>query len=541
MFHIKLTARPDARMVEIPLDIEVELPREFDGAAVLAASGMPRKVRLRAPKDAIKLSTAYRADQLVADLVRLALRGTPQDVQRAQEATAAFLKTARERRQDGAAILVESNGRGRIDVVELAPRPMPSGGVLPAGPARPAASPIDNAALTTLTERVAILERSLATLEARFMASPHAEPSERALRVASEQLERRIDHRLADLEEQLAAAQKAGTQMVPRPAPAPREPVRRATAVEAFADGLRSELKLRSRALAQAALDRANLCNKAAQLAVDAQQSSGQTLPASSSLTRLASEATARSNALSRIAGEVDLYAAAEIPIASQLLDRITRGEAEDPLPLLRLIAEEGWLNGTINVDWLAQAAALYGWTVISPKVGDPFDPALHDLEGLAGETIEELLAPGVRDAAGAVLMPARVRARPRAEDLLSELDPAALVPLDSAPPPAAATDASADDEWDRVAQGPDAFDEPLASPLDDPLNDAAAPLSAPQESAAAAAPAPAETTASAQLAKSGALASDASVNAADPLAPISEAHLPSAKKPKSGGSRKRK
>ena len=86
MFSIKLTARPDARMVEVPLDIEVELPREFDGAAVLVSSGMPRKVKLRAPKDSIKLSTAYRIDQLVADLVRQILRGQPPDVQRAQDA-----------------------------------------------------------------------------------------------------------------------------------------------------------------------------------------------------------------------------------------------------------------------------------------------------------------------------------------------------------------------------------------------------------------------------------------------------------------------
>ena len=48
VFSVKLVARPDARMVEVPLEIEAELPREFEGVALLAASGLPRKVRIKA-------------------------------------------------------------------------------------------------------------------------------------------------------------------------------------------------------------------------------------------------------------------------------------------------------------------------------------------------------------------------------------------------------------------------------------------------------------------------------------------------------------
>src|SRR5260370_37751913 len=109
-------------MVEVPLEIDAELPREFEGVALLAASGLPRKVKIKASKDALKLSTAYRADQLLADIVRSALRGTAQDVQKVQEAATKFIRTVRERRQNGATLLISSNGRGKIDVLEQLPQ-----------------------------------------------------------------------------------------------------------------------------------------------------------------------------------------------------------------------------------------------------------------------------------------------------------------------------------------------------------------------------------------------------------------------------------
>src|SRR2546428_44890 len=139
MFSLKLTARPDARMVEVPLEIEAELPREFDGGALLASSGLPRRVRLRAAKDALKLSTAYRADRLVGDIVRAALRGTAADVQRVQDAVMKFVRAVRERRQDGATLVVSSNGRGKIEVVEVpgSRPPVPSAPLQPYETTRP--------------------------------------------------------------------------------------------------------------------------------------------------------------------------------------------------------------------------------------------------------------------------------------------------------------------------------------------------------------------------------------------------------------------
>src|SRR2546423_12891327 len=114
--------------------METPQPRVFEGAAVLSSSGPPRKVRLKAQRDALKLSTAYRADQLLADLVKTALRGSPLDVEKVQLAARNFVRSVRERRQDGATLTVESNGRGKIEVTEsLPPAPTPSGATPPDG------------------------------------------------------------------------------------------------------------------------------------------------------------------------------------------------------------------------------------------------------------------------------------------------------------------------------------------------------------------------------------------------------------------------
>jgi len=126
-----MVARPDARMVEVPLEIEAALPRDFEGAAVLSSSGLPRKVRLKAQRDALKLSTAYRADQLMADLVKTALRGSPMDVEKVQLAARNFVRSVRERRQDGASLRIESTERGRIEIAES----------MPQAPARPRPQP----------------------------------------------------------------------------------------------------------------------------------------------------------------------------------------------------------------------------------------------------------------------------------------------------------------------------------------------------------------------------------------------------------------
>src|SRR6266849_3985869 len=211
-----MVARPDARMVEVPLEIEAELPRDFEGAALLSSSGLPRKVRIKAQRDALKLSTAYRADQLLADLVRTVLRGSPIDVEKVQIAARNFVRSVRERRQDGATLTVESNGRGKIDVSESLP-PAPTPATRQEGP-RPTSA--------TLADRLAALERRVDQIEGRV--APVGEGGDR----------------VGNLEKRLAALEA-------RPqAPGVGEPPRgvlkgRGTAIEAFADGMRVELRER--------------------------------------------------------------------------------------------------------------------------------------------------------------------------------------------------------------------------------------------------------------------------------------------------------
>src|SRR5919199_1582989 len=139
-----MVARPDARMVEVPLEIEAELPRDFEGAALLSSSGLPRKIRLKAQRDLLKLSTAYRADQLLADLVKNALRASPVDVEKVQIAARNFVKSVRERRPDGPRLPVESKGRGKMEVSESLPAAAPAARATPPDGSRaPAATLAD--------------------------------------------------------------------------------------------------------------------------------------------------------------------------------------------------------------------------------------------------------------------------------------------------------------------------------------------------------------------------------------------------------------
>src|SRR5712692_10386026 len=231
-----MVARPDARMVEVPLELQ--------RVALLSSSGLPRKVRLKAQRDALKLSTAYRADQLLADLVKTALRGSPLDVEKVQIAARNFVRSVRERRQDGATLTVESNGRGKIEVSEsLPPAPTPAR-VTPADGSRPSSF--------SVTDRVAAIERRLDQIEGRIgRLLPHGDEADR----------------VSSLEKRLLAVEA-------RPqAPGVGEPPRgvlkgRGTAIEAFADGLRAELRERVASQRAQAEQAAARCDKAAALAV---------------------------------------------------------------------------------------------------------------------------------------------------------------------------------------------------------------------------------------------------------------------------------
>ena len=381
-------------MVEVPLEIEAELPRDFEGAALLSSSGLPRKVRLKAQRDALKLSTAYRADQLLADLVKIALRGTPQDVERVQNAARNFVRAVRERRQDGATLIVESNGRGRIEVTESMPPPP--------GAARAGTQPAPRPGQGTLSDRMAAVERRLAEIESGFARlAPHAEDS---------------GDRVSNLERRLLALEE-------RPqGPGVGEPKRgllkgRGTAIEAFADGFRGELRDRVSGHLKAAEGVAARCDKAAALAVEAERVLRAPAEGISDHLRAASgQAAAREQALERVHAEVELYAAADLPLAERLVSRLLEGpQLPDPTgPLERqaqsLVRAARGANPDELRAWLSRAAALFGWELIDPRAGEPVSPQLHVAVDSGGDRVARVAAAGVRRRDGSVLCRARVQ-----------------------------------------------------------------------------------------------------------------------------------
>src|SRR5438093_6031810 len=387
-----MIARPDARMVEVPLEIEAELPREFEGAALLSSSGLPRKVRLKAQRDALKLSTAYRADQLMADLVKTALRGSPIDVEKVQLAARNFVRSVRERRQDGATLTVESNGRGKIEVSESLPLPPTPAPSTPPDGSRPASS--------TLADRLASLERRVDQIEGRVTPAG--------------------GDRVSSLEKRLVALEA-------RPqAPGVGEPARgvlkgRGTAIEAFADGLRAELRDRVASQRAQAEQAAVRCDRAAALAVEAERVLGAPPEGiSQHLGATSAQVAAREQALQRVHAEVDLYAASDLPMAERLVARLLEGPAgPDPAtPLERLAQTLVRAARTENPElraWLSRAAALCGWELIDPPQGEPLSPQLHVAVDSGGDRVARVAAPGVRRKDRSVLCRARVEMSPEA------------------------------------------------------------------------------------------------------------------------------
>jgi hypothetical protein len=360
VFSLKVVARPDPRMVEVPLEIEAELPREFDGAALLASSGLPRKVKLKAPKDALKLSTAYRADQLIADIVRTTLRGTLSDVQRVQEAATRFIRTVRERRKEGAALTITANGQGQIDVSEATPAPR-----LAPMPAQVAARP------------PAGIDRRITEIEAAV--SRLSGVSDIAQRI--QELEQRLAQVSAQLTHLTAISELAGPGMNERPgtAAAQREGTpRRATAVEAFAEGLRAELKAR----ATAAIDRGRKdlerVDKAAALAAEAELLGAPRDGVATTLRERSAQAAARISGLERLLDELDWYAPADLPMAHQLLARLERTDVLPDLPATLEPVTQAVTRVADSEDraaWLSRAAALCGWDPASLQAAPAAGP----------------------------------------------------------------------------------------------------------------------------------------------------------------------
>src|SRR6266404_5013237 len=391
-------------MVEVPLEIEAELPREFDGAALLASSGLPRRVRLRAAKDALKLSTAYRADRLVGDIVRGALRGTAADVQRVQDAVMKFVRAVRERRQDGATLVVSGNGRGKIEVVEVpgSRPPVPNAPLQPYETTRPPTTQ-ERAA----PDRVGLLERRVTELEA-------------------------------------ALARVGGGDLVERLA-------RRVTALDSYVDALRGDLRSRASAAAARVKTEAERCDRAAALAADAEHLGVPPDGTTQQLREAAAQVAERQTALERLAEEIEFYPAAELAMAGPLLARLEEAATRDPAPLLEPKAETivraaKGEDGGSRTAWLQRAASLCGWQLVAPALGDPVQPGWHHAVDSGGDTVVALICPGLKRADGTPIVEARVKVEPGA----SERDTKRL----SFPPPRPAEPAQ-----DAVEPSPDAVE----------------------------------------------------------------------------------
>src|SRR3954469_13884083 len=366
-------------MVEVPLELDAELPREFEGSALLVSTGLPRKVRLKAQRDQLKLSTAYRADQLLTDIVRTAMQATPKDLERVQAAARAFLRAVRERRQDGASLRIESTERGRIEIAES----------MPQAPARPRSPPPSLSAVPPPPPSA--IEQRVADLEARI-----------GRLMPTMEIIARFEERIASAERRLAELESRPVIAVPEHVEGHRGSLRRATAVDAYADGLRRELHQTVSAVLEESEKATHLLDYAAGLALDAEKTLGEAaIPRSDELRSASAQAMAREEALRGGQGEVDLYSGADLPIAERLLSRFREGKPFDPRPALESLAlslaaaptPEEELSG-----WLSRAATLCGWTLIDPKPGEAVAAEVHDARE-AGEVVQRLLVPGVRRA----------------------------------------------------------------------------------------------------------------------------------------------
>jgi hypothetical protein len=458
VFNVRLVARPDPRMVEVPLEIEAELPREFDGAALLASSGLPRRVRLKAAKDGLKLSTAYRADQLVGDIVKSALRGSAQDVEKAQEAVVRFVRAVRERRQDGASLLISSSGRGPIEILEQIP-----GG---ARPAPPASAPSQTTRIVLPADRTTALERKLAEMEAVL--------TERILA-----LEQRLASASAQLSRMQYVSQVAGPGMEKsgaRPPARTGASTRRATAVEAYAEGLRGELTARAGAASARARTDVERCDRASALIADAEMLGVPPDGTSQRLREASAQAAARQTALERLAEEIEFYAGADLPVAGQLLARLEDTSVPDPAPSLEAIAQALVRAGNgpdaeARTAWVQRAAALAAWQVIAPKPGDPLDAGSHQAVDSGGSAVVGLACPGVKRTDGSVIALARVLVgaapapAPETAAAPAESTPAAAPPGPSPSPDGAAAAGPPSAETPAPPAQPPAPLAPLAGP----------------------------------------------------------------------------
>jgi hypothetical protein len=278
---------------------------------------------------------------------------------------------------------------------------------------------------------------------------------------------------------------------------------RRATAVAAYADGLRADLRTRSSAALEEAEQARQRWDKAAALAADAEILGAAPDAVSEELRAGAGAATARHTALSRLAEEIEFYPASEVPVAEQLLHKLEDARSTgDPVPALETLAQAVAQRaaGDGATEWMRRAASLGHWTMITPRVGDAFQPDLHQSVSGEGGSIARLLCPGIAREDGSRIAHARVEVERAAVPQPIPLPPATIVlpfgdlgdagirPEEAAAaaghPPRVATETmteeelieqaaaaaedsqiTSDPDWDRVTRGPSAF--PKTAPME--------------------------------------------------------------------------
>jgi len=414
-------------------------------------------VRLRAAKDGLKLSPPYRADRLVGDIVRGALRGTAADVQRVQDAVMKFVRAVRERRQDGATLVVSSNGRGKIEVVEVpgSRPPVPSAPLQPYETTRPPTTQ-ERAA----PDRVALLEHRVTELEAALARVGGGDLVERLA-----QVEQKLAPVTAQVTRAIASAEVAGPGQENG---STARPPRRVTALDSYVDGLRADLRSRASAAAARVKTEAERCDRAAALAADAEQLGVPPDGTTQQLREAAAQVAERQTALERLAEEIEFYPAAELAMAGPLLARLEEAATRDPAPLLEPKAETivraaKGEDGGSRTSWLQRTATLCGWQLVAPALGDPMQPGWHHAVDSGGDTVVALICPGLKRADGTPIVEARVKVEPGA----SERDTKRL----SFPPPRPAEPAI-----DAVEPSPDAV-EPAQEAEPSPPPPAATPL----------------------------------------------------------------
>jgi hypothetical protein len=342
-------------------------------------------------------------------------------VARVQESVTRFVRTVRERRQEGAMLTITTNGRGKVDVAETMP---------PLRGAAPMITPVENAKAQppspALDRRIGDLETAVAKLGVS---------GELADRLA--QLEERVTQLSAQLVHLAALTQLAGPGMEQKPAQTiQREGTpRRATAVEAYAEGLRTELQARSDASIARSRRESERADKAAALSAEAALFGAPNDGTAQRLRADSAQAAAKLSALQRLAGETDLYAPRDLPIATQLFSRLDAAAVPQDVAISLEPMAQAVVRAARGEDefertaWLSRTASLCGWELVSPSAGALVDPEWHQSIGedaAAGATVASVACPGLRRADGSGIVRARV--------IVSV--PAAQVPIDLGLPP---------------------------------------------------------------------------------------------------------